>query len=115
MTEAIFLCPVCGAQVPAFNADEIPTPPAPEVAQTEEQHIAWAAEAKLKALVEANEAVLLQHVQINHSIAQVLEVLGTARNALMDVREMAERAQSAETLVYASDLIEAAQRGLGGK
>ena len=110
----VFLCHICGETIAAFNPDEIPLPEVP-VGLGGDEYIAWAAQAKLEALTAANEQVILRHVQIWHKTSEILEALGTARNALMDVREMAERAQSAETLVYASDLIEATQRGLGGK
>lgn len=123
MTEqpkAIFLCPICGDHVPAFNADEISIPPGTPMPSfaSEEEFIAWAAQAKLEALVKANEAVVLHHVQIRHTIADVLQALGTARNALMDIRAAWDDPSTSESDVWdwmSENLDQAIERGLGGK
>jgi hypothetical protein len=61
--------------------------------------------------VQATEALILHHVQIQHTMHDVLAALGIARNALMDIANTVSSAPDPDTAYNAID--EAVERGLG--
>ena len=106
-----FLCIVCGEVIDGLSAEQTKDAPRPQgwsydpARSVIDNAVAYATMQNM----EANEALILAHVEGQHTIAEVLVCLGTARNALMEIREVA--GGWAEW----SDLEPTVQRGLGGR
>jgi hypothetical protein len=90
---AALACPICGEPIAVFEALDRTYP--------EEQR------------VQATEALILHHVQIQHTMHDVLAALGIARNALMDIAPLADDLAAASQTAAAKAIDEAVERGLG--
>lgn len=88
------LCPICREPIEVLR---------PDVPMTEEQR------------VEATEAMILMHVQAQHTMHSVLAALGTARNALMDIADACEYQTAPDARVLGDALRPMIHRGLGGQ
>lgn len=110
--KAYFQCPICGGLIEAFEPHDLPAPkvegPPP---RTPEEGIERLANAKLEQLMLANEQIILNHVQTQHTIEQVLVVAGRARNALQDIGELLAASLSGPD--RQARIVEAINRGLG--
>lgn len=111
-SRTVFICPLCGDQIEALVPEDtrgLPFTPFPSSGDPLRDHV----EARVRQNVEANEAVLEMHLGLNHTMPEALRALGTARNALMDIREAARGDDLKHEIgPYLEEIVE---RGLGGK
>ena len=87
-----------------------------EVTPREGEHPAQALRrAAVEAQVAADEAMLLMHLEVHHSIREVALALGTARNALKDIQQsiLTDARYQAGVGQFADGTLEACTRGLG--
>ena len=72
--------------------------------------------AQIEKRVAADEAAILAHVELQHTLHEVLVALGTARNALLRIRDQVTSVTlHAQHHNWAARLGEIANRGLGGE
>lgn len=105
-----WLCFICGEAIDGLDAEQTKDAPPPKnwaydkSLSIAENAVAYATVQN----IEANEALILAHMEGQHTIREVLLALGQARNALSEIREVAGGWAEWET-----ELAETVARGLG--
>jgi hypothetical protein len=83
-----FVCPVGGCIIDGLDASQTKDAPAPVGWQPPgDDIITNAASFAVAQNMQANEALILAHVESQHTVKQLLIALGVARNALQEIRE----------------------------
>ena len=73
--DVVGLCPVCHGEIDLLNPDQVPVR---EGESTQE---------RIDRIVEANESLILAHAKATHSLRDAMVALGTARSALIEIRD----------------------------
>lgn len=111
-----FVCPLCGEPIDALEPHETRNAPAPDdwEPNLSVNYAQNAAQFAMAQNMAANEALIWAHFESYHSLREAVLALGVARNALMEIRPLADDMRKYETSTanLIDDLVD---RGLGGK
>ena len=108
-----YVCPICGDLIEALSPEETKNAPTPEdwepnlSANPVHNALDFAAAQNMA----ANEALILSHYELSHSMRELAVALGAARSALQDIWAMVDQRQS----LPPSKIAKVIERGLGGK
>jgi len=97
--DVVARCPIAGCEIDLLNPEQVA---GGNWSGTQEEFIAT--------VVKANEAIILAHAETAHTVHDIMVALGTARQALFDIRE----ATILAVAVDAPSLRARVERGLGG-